>query len=247
MNLFELTRTLIDIPSISGEEGNVAKYLAGYLGSLGYSVELQKVDGDRANLIATTNTQAEVVLSTHMDTVPPFIPSTEDDRFIYGRGACDAKGIIAAQISAVERLRSQDIQNVGLLFTFDEEQAGIGARSANEHESAKHCRFLINGEPTDNLLATGSRGSLRVRLKTIGRAAHSAYPDERASAIEPLLDILADLRKVLWRRHYEHRCNIRWNAVKRHSSRDVCRSSFSTGLRFRRNQGNSERAGFRPG
>jgi acetylornithine deacetylase len=198
MELFQLTRSLMDIPSLSGSEGDVGSFLALYLKELGYWVELQTVEGDRANVIATTRAPARVVLSTHMDTVPPFIASSEDEHFIYGRGACDAKGIIAAQITAAERLRSLGMQDIGLLFTVDEEQGSIGARRANEHRVANQCRFLVNGEPTDNLLATGSKGSLRVRLKTSGKAAHSAYPEQGKSAIEPLLDMLEDIRKAKW-------------------------------------------------
>jgi acetylornithine deacetylase len=161
-------------------------------------VELQQVEADRANVIATAGTEPQVFLSTHMDTVPPFIASSEDDQFIYGRGACDAKGIIAAQIAAAERMRSEGVEAIGLLFTVDEELGSIGARAANSHVLAGKCRYLINGEPTDNLLALGSKGSLRVRLKTTGKAAHSAYPEEGRSAVEPLLDVLEDLRNVEW-------------------------------------------------
>jgi len=115
----------MDIPSISGNEGDVGRFLVRYLEELGYWVELQTVEGDRANVIATTRAPARVVLSTHMDTVPPFISSSEDEHFIYGRGACDAKGIIAAQITAAERLRSLGMQDIGLLFTVDEEQGRV--------------------------------------------------------------------------------------------------------------------------
>jgi acetylornithine deacetylase len=198
METYALTRTLIDIPSVSGDEAAVGSFLADLLASHGYRAELQQVEGDRANVIATAGSDPQVFLSTHLDTVPPFIASNEDDQFIYGRGACDAKGIIAAQIAAAERLRSEGIETFGFLFTVDEELGSIGARAANSHELAGKCRYLINGEPTDNLLALGSKGSLRVRLKTTGKAAHSAYPEEGRSAVEPLLDVLEDLRKVEW-------------------------------------------------
>ena len=129
MNLFELTRRLIDIPSISGEEQAVGEFLASYLKQLGYSVELQAVEaGGRANVMATTGARPRVVFSTHMDTVPPFIASSEDESHIRGRGACDAKGIIAAQIAAAERLRAEGSEEIGLLFTVDEELGSIGAR-----------------------------------------------------------------------------------------------------------------------
>ena len=125
-----------------------------------------------------------------MDTVPPFIESSEDEEFIYGRGSCDAKGIIAAQIFAAQRLRDEGVNDVGLLFTVDEELSSLGAQAANKHPLARECRYLINGEPTDNRLATGTKGSVRVIITTEGRAAHSAYPEAGESAIEKLLDIL---------------------------------------------------------
>jgi len=211
MNLFELTRTLIDIPSLSGEEQEVGRFLASHLEGLGYRVELQEVLDGRANVFATTTARPRVVLSTHMDTVPPFIPSTEDAEEIRGRGACDAKGIIAAQIFAAERLRAEGVQEVGLLFTVDEELGSLGARAANEHSMAEACEYLINGEPTENRLASGSKGSLRVRLSAGGRAAHSAYPEQGESAIEKLLDVLADVRALDWPRNEffgETTCNI---------------------------------------
>jgi acetylornithine deacetylase len=198
MNLFRLTRQLIDIPSVTGEELAVGQYLAAYLGQLGYRVEMQEVAPDRFNVIATTEEPPRIVLSTHMDTVPPFIESSEDDEFIYGRGSCDAKGIIAAQIFAAERLRAEQVKNIGLLFTVDEELGSTGARAANNHPVAAECSFLINGEPTDSRLATGTKGSVGVIVTTEGRAAHSAYPEAGDSAIEKLLDILGSIRAIQW-------------------------------------------------
>lgn len=199
MNLFKLTRTLIDLPSVSGEEGEMGRFLASYLSRLNYAVELQETLPNRANLIATIEgRRPRVVFSTHMDTVPPALASSEDDAYIYGRGACDAKGIMAAQIAAAERLRAESIDEIGLLFTVDEELGSLGARAANTHRKARECRYLVNGEPTDNLLATGSKGSLRLRVKTQGRAAHSAYPEHGESAIEKLLDVLTELRPLHW-------------------------------------------------
>src|SRR2546430_3558027 len=150
MDLIKFTRQLIGIPSVSGDEAQVARFLAAYLESLNYRVEMQEVTTNRANLIATTNAPPRIVLSTHLDTVPPFIASSEDDEFIYGRGACDAKGIIAAQIAAAEKLRAEGFNELGLLFTVDEEVNSVGAKIANEHPLAAVCEFLINGEPTDN-------------------------------------------------------------------------------------------------
>jgi acetylornithine deacetylase len=211
MNIFELTRTLIDIPSVSGEEAEVGRFLASHLSELGWRVESQEVEPGRANVLATLTPRARVVLSTHMDTVPPFIASSEDATHIRGRGACDAKGIIAAQITAAEALRAEGVEELGLLFTVDEELGSIGARAADSHALARGCEFLINGEPTDNKLAVGSKGSLRLRLLTDGRAAHSAYPERGESAVEKMLDVLADVRGAAWPRDEffgETTCNI---------------------------------------
>ncbi len=193
MNVFELTKELMNIPSTSGEEQNVGAFLGEYLKSLGYEVELQEVEDGRKNVIAWASDDPQVFLSTHVDTVPPYIPPTEDDEKIYGRGSCDAKGIIASQITAAERLREQGIDKIGLLYTVDEEEAGTGAKVANGHPIAEKCRFLINGEPTDLDLAIGSKGSLRLLLKTEGKAAHSAYPEMGDSAIEKILSVLQDI------------------------------------------------------
>ncbi|HJZ79435.1 MAG TPA: M20/M25/M40 family metallo-hydrolase [Pyrinomonadaceae bacterium] len=198
IDVFRLTRELIDIPSVTGEEFEIGNSLGELLVRLGYHVELQDVADERSNVIATTNRSPRIVFSTHMDTVPPFIPSSEDGDFLYGRGACDAKGIIAAQIAAAERLRAEGHNDLGLLFTVDEEVASAGARLANEHSLAASCAYLINGEPTDNQLATGTKGSIQVAINAAGRAAHSAYPEQGDSAIEKMLDVLADIRKIEW-------------------------------------------------
>jgi acetylornithine deacetylase len=198
VDLFRLTRELIDVPSVTGEEFQIGTSLGELLNRLGYHVELQDVASERSNIIATTEASPRVVLSTHMDTVPPFIASGEDDEFIYGRGACDAKGIIAAQISAAEQLRAGGLNEIGLLFTVDEEVTSAGAKIANEHPLASACEYLINGEPTDNRLAIGTKGSLQLTIRTEGRAAHSAYPEQGESAIEKLLDVLDDVRAIEW-------------------------------------------------
>jgi acetylornithine deacetylase len=200
VNLFAFTRQLIDIPSLSGDEDAATRFLAAHLESLGYTVELQEIAPRRANIIATASSSVapRLFFSTHIDTVPPFIESHEDESYIYGRGSCDAKGIIAAQISAAEILRREGVEEIGLLFTVDEELGSLGARAANTHALAASCDYLINGEPTDNKLASGSKGSLRLRLSTAGRAAHSAYPEHGDSAIERLLDVLEDVRRIAW-------------------------------------------------
>src|SRR5258705_5797159 len=150
MNLTELTRDLIDIPSTTGEELGIGRFLNSYLKSLNYKVQVQAVAEGRANIIATTTRPPRIILSTHMDTVPPHIASTEDENYIHGRGACDAKGIIAAQIAAAQQLRADGVTEIGLLFTVDEEAGSAGARAANEHTLAASCRYLINGEPSEN-------------------------------------------------------------------------------------------------
>jgi acetylornithine deacetylase len=198
MTPVKLTRQLIDIPSLTGDEKAVGEFLASHLGQLGYKIELQEAGADRFNVIATTGEAPRIVFSTHMDTVPPFIASTEDGEYIYGRGACDAKGIIAAQLFAAEQLRKDGIPCIGMLFTVDEELSSAGAQVANKHPLARECQFLINGEPTDNRLATGTKGSLRLIITTAGRAAHSAYPEAGESAVEKLLDILNDIRACDW-------------------------------------------------
>ena len=198
MNVNELTRKLIDIPSVTGDEKMVGMFLKSHLESLGYAVKLQAVVADRFNVFATTNAPPRVVLSTHLDTVPPFIESSEDDEKIYGRGACDAKGIIAAQITAATRLRAEGIQEIGLLFTVDEEQASLGAQFANRIRLDRPPEYLINGEPTDNKLASATKGSLKLKVRTKGRASHSAYPEQGESAIEKLMDVLLSIRQSAW-------------------------------------------------
>jgi len=198
MDVIELTRKLIDIPSLTGDEQAVGLFLSSHLESLGYRVEQQEVAPNRFNILATTSSPARIVFSTHLDTVPPFIPSSEDSEYIYGRGACDAKGIIASQIFAAEGLRRNSKNGVGFLFTVDEELASAGAQLANRHPMSSQCEFLINGEPTDNLVAVGTKGAMRVILTTEGRAAHSAYPEVGDSAINRLIEVLVDLRELDW-------------------------------------------------
>src|SRR5207302_11044301 len=195
MDIISLTRQLVDIESITGNEGPVGEFLYRELSGLGYQVKKMPVEGDRFNVLANPPQQPRpaLFLSTHMDTVPPFIPSSEDKRRIYGRGSCDAKGIIAAQIAAAERLRKEGIR-VGLLFLVGEERDSLGAKTANQQ--ANGCKFLINGEPTENRVATASKGALRVELTARGRMAHSAYPELGESAIDKLLEALSGLRAM---------------------------------------------------
>jgi acetylornithine deacetylase len=195
MDIVSLTRQLVDIESITGNEGPVGIFLGDYLRQFGYNVQRTLVEGERANLYATSPQEPNpaIVFSTHMDTVPPFIPSSEHDHRIYGRGSCDAKGIIAAQIAAAERLKGQGI-HVGLLFLVGEERDSLGAKTANQHPNS--CKFLINGEPTENRIAIASKGALRVELGATGRMAHSAYPELGESAIDKLIEALHRLRAM---------------------------------------------------
>jgi acetylornithine deacetylase len=195
MDVVSLTRRLVDIESISGNEHAVGEFLLEYLSSLGYAATRMEVSPERFNVFATVpGRQPNVVFSTHMDTVPPFIPSSEDSDHIYGRGSCDAKGIIAAQIAAAERLRQEGTLVPALLFLVGEERDSQGAAVANQH--APGSRFLINGEPTENRIAIASKGTLRVELTARGKMAHSAYPELGESAIDKLLDALHCLRAM---------------------------------------------------
>jgi acetylornithine deacetylase len=200
MDAITLTRQLVDIESISGNEAAVANYLYGELCRLGYQTKKMPVEGDRFNVYAVSPEQQHptVIFSTHMDTVPPFIPSSENATRIFGRGSCDAKGIIAAQIAAAERLRQQGIY-VGLLFVAGEERDSLGAKIANEYaakDKAHRCKYLVNGEPTENHIALASKGTLRVEVTASGRMAHSAYPELGESAIDKLIEALARLRAM---------------------------------------------------
>ena len=191
MNLVDFARELIDIESTTGVEQAAGDWLAGRLRALGYSVTEQPVSNGRRNILAILD-QPAVVLSTHYDCVPPFFSSSVRDGRLYGRGACDAKGILAAQVAAAERLREQGERRVGLLFVVGEERGSDGADVANA--SPIGSQYLINGEPTDSRLALATRGNLRVRLRAKGRACHSAAPEHGISAIDLLIDALIRLR-----------------------------------------------------
>lgn len=195
MDVVAFTRQLVDIESVTGNEEAVSDFLHSQLTRLGYRSEKTLVENKRYNVFATRHkqTRPEIVFSTHMDTVPPFIPSSEDGDFVYGRGACDAKGIIAAQVAAADRLHELGI-DVGLLFLVGEERDSLGAKVANEKPLGS--KFLINGEPTENRIAVASKGALRVELNASGRMAHSAYPELGESAIDKLLQVLQRLRAM---------------------------------------------------
>lgn len=193
MHVFELTRRLIEIESITENEKQVAVFLQEYLTGLNYKVRLTEAAPNRFNVLALAG-EPELVFSTHIDTVPPFVPFSEDEEFIYGRGACDAKGILAAQVEAAQRLRAGGESRLALLFVVGEERNSAGALHANKHPVGS--RFLIDGEPTENRLAIGSKGSLRAEIIARGRAAHSAYPEMGESAVLKLLDLLEEIRRM---------------------------------------------------
>ena len=197
MDPFALTRSLIDIESVTGQEKAVGELLFLTLTKLAAcsrgSVERMEVSPERQNVLATWGDPI-VTLSTHMDTVPPFFASSEDSEFVRGRGACDAKGIIAAMICAAENLLAAGARNFGLLFVVGEEKDSLGALCAARNPRGS--KFVINGEPTENKLALGSKGALRYVLTARGRLAHSAYPELGESAVEKLLDLLADIRRL---------------------------------------------------
>src|SRR5260221_13771751 len=195
MDLTAFTRALIDVRSLTGEEAAVRRFLARQLAAWGFEVSTQPVDGDRFNVVARVGDPL-VVLSTHIDTVPPFIPSAEDATRILGRGACDAKGIVAAMAFAARRLRDEGRRDFGMLFVVGEEDGSQGAQAANALPN--RCRYLVNGEPTESHQATGGKGVLRLTLEATGRTAHAAYPELGESAIEKLLDVLHDLRGAAW-------------------------------------------------
>jgi len=202
----ELTRALVDIDSTTGQEAKAGRWLATYLRDRGFTVTEQPVDGERFNILATFG-KPSVVLSTHFDCVPPFFPSRLEGDRLYGRGSCDAKGILAAQVAAVDALKAEGESRVGLLFVVGEERGSYGARVADAH--ANGSQFLVDGEPTDSRLGLATRGILRVRLRASGRASHSSYPELGDSAIEKLIDALVLLRQIdlpsdpsLGRTHY---------------------------------------------
>jgi acetylornithine deacetylase len=198
VSLVDLARSLVDIDSTTGREGEAGRWLSKYLSRIGYTVTEQSVDEYRFNIIATARESIgtpSIVFSTHVDCVPPFFPSRIEGDRLHGRGACDAKGIIAAQVAAADRLRRAGESRVGLLFVVGEERGSDGARMANEAANGSS-KFLIDGEPTDNRLGLATRGILRLKLRATGRAAHSSFPELGESAIDKLIDALVALRTI---------------------------------------------------
>jgi acetylornithine deacetylase len=196
--LFKFARQLIDIPSVTGNEGELARFVARGLAKRGFEPELQRVEGDRANVFASIDERTRVFFCTHLDTVPPFYGSSEDDRYIYGRGACDAKGILAAMVESAAKLRSEGATGLGLLFVVGEETDSVGAKAANQ--LGLESSYVLVGEPTQNRLASGHKGTFKFALRARGTAAHSAYPHLGDSAIDRLLGHLGRLLRADWGR-----------------------------------------------
>jgi acetylornithine deacetylase len=237
-----LTRSLVDIDSTTGREGETGRWLAAYLRDRGYQVVEQPVSDGRFNVYAHLDPAPAVVFSTHFDCVPPFFPSREERGLVFGRGSCDAKGIIAAQVTAVERLREAGETRVAMLYVVGEERGSDGARVANQN-APQGVRFLVNGEPTDNRLGAATRGLLRVRLHAKGRAAHSSFPELGDSAIDKLLDALMVIRGVtlpddplLGRTHYTVGLiegGVAPNVVSPHASAELLFRTVGAGTKVR--------------
>jgi acetylornithine deacetylase len=198
MDVFALTRALVDIESITGNEESAGAFLCDYLAPLaarfGGRVERMDAEPRRFNVFAQWGERLDVTLSSHIDTVPPFIASREDEDHIWGRGACDAKGIIASMVKAVEALLEAGERNFGLLFVVGEERNSAGAYCAAR--MPRGSRYIVNGEPTGNKLALGSKGALRYEAVATGKMAHSAYPELGDSAIHKLIEALGNILRI---------------------------------------------------
>ena len=188
-----LAAELLGIQSSTAAEGPAVDFVVRWLVARGWNVTTQEVSRGRANVWASRD-GGGVTLSTHLDTVPPYLPPRLEGSRLYGRGACDAKGIAAAMLCAAEQLAGEGEERVDLLFVVGEEKGSDGARAANH--LAATSRFLVNGEPTESRLASGAKGSQRVIVRTRGRAAHSAYAELGVSAIEPMLDLLQGVKHL---------------------------------------------------
>lgn len=192
MTIYELTKALVNIPSITGHEGEIADFVCGYLKSQDFDLKEQIIEERRRNILATAGSKPRIILCTHMDTVPQYFAASEDEYYIYGRGACDAKGIMASMIWAAQELKKDGLTEIGLLFVVGEETDSIGAKMANSLSVGS--RFIIVGEPTENKLGIGHKGLLTFKVIAKGKAAHSACPELGESAIEKLLDALQRIR-----------------------------------------------------
>lgn len=196
-----LARELIDIPSTTEHERPVAEFLEGELTRLGFSCRRQAVTAERFNLFAGAGGRPRVILNSHMDTVPPWFESRYDDEFLYGRGACDTKGVIAAMIAAGERLRSRGVKDFGFLFVVGEETDSIGAKTANPVFADLGSEYVLVGEPTESMFARASKGAFTCTIRFEGVAGHSAYPERGDSAINRLVAAVAEINATDWGQH----------------------------------------------
>jgi len=188
VNIFELTKKLVNIPSVTGFEDKIADFLCNYLEGQGFNLKEQIIDKRRRNILATAGSAPRVILCTHMDTVPPHFSASEDEHYIYGRGACDAKGIMASMIQSAQEMKGEGVTEIGLLIVVGEETDSIGAKKANSLKVGSD--FVIFGEPTENKLGIAHKGIVTFKITAKGKAAHSAFPQAGESAIEMLLDAL---------------------------------------------------------
>ncbi len=193
-DVVSLAAELLAIQSTTGSEAAVVDFVSRWLVARGWNVTLQEVTRGRANIWGSRGSDGGVTFSTHLDTVPPFVPPRLEGTRLFGRGSSDAKGLAASMMVAADRLVSSGEKRVDVLFVVGEEKGSDGARAANTLRARS--RYLINGEPTESKLATGAKGSLRATIRTRGREAHSAYPHLGKSAIDPLLELLPTLRKL---------------------------------------------------
>jgi len=194
MTLLELTKKLVNIPSVTGSESEIADFLCSYLKGQDFDLKEQKIEDRRRNILSTGGSAPKIILCTHMDTVPQYFSASEDEYYVYGRGACDAKGIMASMIWAAQELKKEGLTEIGLLFVVGEETDSIGAKKANSLNVGSD--FIIVGEPTENKLGIGHKGVTTFKITAKGKAAHSAYPHLGESAIERLLDVLQGIRAL---------------------------------------------------
>ena len=197
----KLARKLIDVPSVTDDERAVAELLDAELTALGFATRRHEVSETRFNLYAAAGGRPRVVLNSHIDTVPPWFGSREDDEFLYGRGACDTKGIIAAMIAAGERLRARDIRDFAFLFVVGEETDSIGAKKANDAFADLGSEYVVVGEPTESTFARASKGAFTAFVRFDGKAGHSAYPERGDSAINKLVAAIAEINAADWGSH----------------------------------------------
>lgn len=210
LDVVDLTIELCTIPSITENEADVVDHLTTILKKLGAHVTRENVGGTvgRDNLLAVAdkNRPVDLLLTTHIDTVPPYyapkrVVGADGVERLVGRGVIDAKGIAASMIVAWQRLLETNAMvgaNVGLLFVVGEETSSDGAKQAAASGFAPAVKFFIDGEPTDGLLCTAMKGVLAFDLVVKGKAGHSAYPAAGHSATHQLIDDLHRLQHASW-------------------------------------------------